>query len=96
MPCTLLLHACSAATELTCIPQYAGFNKRTVAEMATWNLALQELVRHNFFACEERGMLLNRARQRVVSLLEASDGWCRYLGALAHDRHVRGAFARVA
>lgn len=58
-----------------------GFHPEVTAEIATWSLVLGELVRQVYVHCEERGVLLERARVRLMQILAHADAWC-----MAHDR----------
>lgn len=54
-----------------------GFPPHVAAEISVWNVILTELVRQVYIHCEERGVVLERARVRLLQLLGLADGWCR-------------------
>lgn len=54
-----------------------GLPPRVIAEISVWSVTLAELVRQEFVHCEERGVLLERARIRLLQLLGWADAWSR-------------------
>lgn len=50
-----------------------------VAEVSVWGLVMFELVRQTYVHCEERGVLLERCRVRLMELISAADAWCQKL-----------------
>lgn len=45
-----------------------GFRPEIAAEINVWSVITQELVRQVYFHCEERGILLHRARARLLEV----------------------------
>jgi len=74
--------ACSATL------QY-GFHPSMVAEVSVWGLVLFELVRQTYVHCEERGVLLERCRVRLMDIIAAADGWCQTLAEARIRAEVR-------
>ena len=66
-----------------------GFRPHVLAELTAWDIGLRELVRHTFLQCEERGVLLNRARHRLYVILGSVDMWQRRLTTRLFDLQVR-------
>lgn len=54
-----------------------GFHPVMVAEISSWNVVLFEIVRQVYVHCDERGVILERARKRLMELLAAGDMWCQ-------------------
>ena len=66
-----------------------GFHPVIVAECSVWGLVLHELVRQTYVHCEERGVLLERCRVRLMELLAAADMWCQRLAEARIRAEVR-------
>ena len=57
--------------------EVAGFHPSVQAELSMWSMVTAELVRQVWLHCEERGMLLDRARLRLLSMCRHAHDWCR-------------------
>ena len=56
-----------------------GFHPSLVAEIGVWSMCLHELVRMEAAECDERAVVLDNARTRLLQLLAHADMWCRDL-----------------
>ena len=74
----------TTAAEPEVAASFPGFHEEVVAELAVWNTVLQEVVRQVYVHCEERGVLLERSRARLFSILAAAEEWCRQQQAARH------------
>jgi len=61
--------------------QQAGFHASVLAEASVWSIVLHELVRLQAGECEERAVLLDRARHRLLCILSEADMWLRQASA---------------
>lgn len=66
---------------------FSGFGPRYSAEIGVWSVVFFELVRQVFVHCEQRGILLERVRVRMLQFLEWADARLSGMAVAAQEAH---------
>jgi len=56
---------------------FPGFQPEVLSELSVWSVVMQEAIRQVYAHCEERAIVLERARVRLFHILSAADEWIR-------------------